>query len=98
MDFEFGSLSEAIAILAYSRERDVQFMTALFPVVNPDKAQEAVKKFKGIVYPDTALDDAVYLKKAKEHMRKLMNTEIRIMPMDTKGEMSFKHVQKLLSP
>ena len=92
MDFEFGSLSEAIAILAYTRERNTTFMGSIFPVVSPENAQKAVKQFRGVVFPEEAINDAVYLKKAKEMMKKLMSVDIKVRPSATNGEMDFKRL------
>ena len=58
-------------------------MSAIFPVVSTEKAEKAVKQFRGVVFPEEAVNDAVYVKKAKEMMQKLMSVDIRIKPSDT---------------
>jgi hypothetical protein len=87
MKFTYGSLSEAIAILSYTRERNTTFMSAIFPVVSESKAENAVKQFRGIVFPEESLSDAVYLKKAKDLMKRLINTSIQIRPIKISGIM-----------
>ena len=92
MDFEFGSLKEAIAILAFTRARNISFMGPLFPIVGQENAQKSLNQFKSIVFPEDSINDAFYLKKAKDMMKKLITTDIRIKPTDTHGERDFKRL------
>jgi len=80
-EFEFGSLKESIAILNYNRERNIRFTSAILPLIDPNKAQEAVKSFRKLIFPEDSLSDALYVKKAKEMMKKLLHTEIVIKPI-----------------
>lgn len=85
-------MKEAIAILAFTRHRNIEFMSGIFSAVGPENAEKAVKQFRGIVFPEEAANDALYLKKAKEKMKQLMTVDIRIKPADTKGERDFKYI------
>ena len=67
-------------------------MSAIFPVVSPENAQKAVKQFRGVVFPEEAISDAYYVKKAKDMMKKLINVDLRIKPVKTSGEKDFKYI------
>jgi hypothetical protein len=85
-------LKEAIAILAFTRQRNIEFMSGMFSAVSSENAEKAVRQFRGLVFPEEASNDALYLKKAKEMMRKLMTVDIRIKPTDASEERDFKYI------
>ena len=78
---EYGSINEAIAIFAFTRQRHVDFMSSIFAVVDPAAAQKAVKQLRSAMYPEEKNDDANYIKKAKELMKKAMGATIMIKPI-----------------
>ena len=68
-------------------------MGSIFPVVSPENAQKAVKQFREVVFPEEAINDAAYLKKAKEMMKKLMTVDLRVKLGNTNGEMDFNKLK-----
>lgn len=90
---EYGTLKEAIMILAYTRERNTTFMSGIFPVVSQEQASKAVKQFRNVIFPEEAINDQKYLQKAKELMKRLINTSIQVRPISVKGEMNFNRIK-----
>jgi hypothetical protein len=86
-------LPESIAILAYTRERNITFSSALFPVVADSKAEKAVKDFRGTVFPEDAISDAIYTEKARNIMKKMMGVSITIKPESTKGTIDYRRIK-----
>jgi hypothetical protein len=84
---------EAIAILSYTRERNIQFLSSIFPVVSSENAQKAVKNLRSIIFPEEAVNDARYLLKAKEMMKKLLSVELKVRPVKTSGEREFSRIK-----
>jgi len=69
-------------------------MSAIFPVVSADKASTAVKQFRGVVFPEEEINDALYVKKAKDMMKKLFNVNVSVKPVPTHEEENYRHVQQ----
>jgi hypothetical protein len=92
-EFVFGSLTEAIAILAFSRERSIRFSSALFPIIDPSKAEKAVKDFRNTVFPENIANDKLYEEAARQTMKRLMGRNIMIKPEKTIGILDFKRVK-----
>lgn len=59
-------------------------MSAIFAVVDPKSAPEAVKKFRGILFPEESFDDIKYLQKAKKMFEKLRKLDLRAHTTDAK--------------
>jgi hypothetical protein len=77
----FGSIDEALAINAFTRQRSIQFLGPVFAVVDPSNAQKAVTQFRGTVFPEDKTGDLDYIKKAQDHMKKLHSVELRVKPI-----------------
>ena len=77
----FGSIDEALAINAFTRQRSIQFLGSIFAVVDPSSAQKAVNQFRGVIFPEDKTGDLDYIKKAQEHMKKLQNIDLRVKPI-----------------
>jgi len=69
-----------LAINAFTRQRNVDYLSAIFAVVAPSGAQKAVTQFRGVVFPEEALDDAAYAKKAAAVFEKMRNVTLYIKP------------------
>jgi hypothetical protein len=67
-------------------------MSAIFPVVATEHAEKAVKQFRGIVFPEEAINDVMYVKKAKEMMQRLINVDVRVKPINTTEERDFRRL------
>jgi hypothetical protein len=75
---EFDSVNEALAINAFTRQRSVQFLSAIFAVVDPKGAEKAVKQYRGLLFPEEELYDLEYSKKAQETLEKLRKVDLRV--------------------
>jgi len=67
----YGSMEEYLAILEYNRQRAISFLSPIIAAESPDKREQIVRKFRGIIYPEDAYDDADYVKKAHELFDKI---------------------------
>jgi len=65
-------------MVAYSRHRGAQFMSASMAVVAPEKAEKAIKHLQACFFPEKKFDDLLYLKKTKQMFEKLRNVDIRV--------------------
>ena len=79
---EYGSINEALAINAFTRQRSIQFMSGIFAVVDPKGAEKAVKQYRGLLFPEEELNDAEYLKKAQRVLEKMRNVNLFVKPLD----------------
>ena len=48
----------------FNRQRAIKFLAPLIAAASPEKRDEIVKKYRGLIYPEEAYDDADYVKKA----------------------------------
>jgi hypothetical protein len=53
-------------------------------VVDPASAQKAVNQFRGLIFPEDRGNDLDYIKKAQEHMKRIMNVDLRVKPIKAK--------------
>ncbi len=86
-------MSEAIAILSYTRSRSIEFSSSLFSVIDPAKAERAVKDFRNLVFPEDAYENKCYEERARQIMKKMMGVNIMIKPEKTIGTMDFKRIK-----
>jgi hypothetical protein len=91
-EFEFGSLVESIAILSYTRERNITFMSAIMALVSPENANKAVKDIRSVIFPEEKINDAIYVAKAKQMMKKLLSIDLKVKPVKISGERDFKRL------
>jgi hypothetical protein len=56
----------------------VQFLSSLFAVVDPKKAQDLVKQLRYSLFPEEKFDDIIYIKKAKGMFDKLRSVDFKI--------------------
>jgi len=80
MKHDYGSLNEAIAIHTFTRQRNIDFMAAVFAVVDPTSTRKAVNLFRGAMFPEERNNDLEYIKKAQELMVKARELTIIIRP------------------
>lgn len=64
-------MRETIAIVAYNRKRQSDFLSALFSVVDPKEANKLMKDYRVSLFPEEKYDDIAYLKAVKEQFVKL---------------------------
>ena len=69
-------------------------MAGIFPAVNSDSARKAVKQFRTVMFPEEAVNDAIYIAKAKDMMKKLMTTDVFIKPIESKEDGGYINVSK----
>jgi len=81
--FKFGSLDESLAIIEFNRERNRNFLAALFSAVGPDQANKLLKDYRGAMYPEEKFDDISHIHKAKETFKKMQNVVIKAMNAGT---------------
>jgi len=55
-------------------------MSAIFAVVDPKGAERAVRQLRGLMFPEEAVSDAEYLRKAKQMFTKMRGMDMRIRP------------------
>lgn len=55
-------------------------MSAVFAVVDPKGAERAVRQLRGLMFPEEAVSDAEYLRKAKQMFYKMRDIDLRIKP------------------
>jgi len=75
---DFGSTSEALAIAALSRQKNIQLLSATFAVVDPKSAEKAVRQLKSLLFPEQQLEDAEYLKKATSLFERIRGIGLNI--------------------
>jgi len=51
-------------------------MMAALAVVAPDKVGEAVRKLRGLLFPEEGYDELAYVKKAQEMFEKLRKVDL----------------------
>ncbi len=64
----------------YDREKQIQYMTPLFSIAGPDDISRLMSLYKSCVFPDGKFNDAMYLKKAREFMKKMRSVNLSIKP------------------
>ena len=68
-------------------------MSAIFPIVSNERVEKVVKDFRGIIFPEDAVNDRLYELNAQKMMKKLMGVNIMIKPEKTIGTMDFKRIK-----
>jgi hypothetical protein len=69
--FAYGSRLESLAINVYNKNRNLELVKPIFNVVDPSKANELIKQYKSLLFPEMRYDDLKYLKKSKDMFAKL---------------------------
>jgi hypothetical protein len=54
----------------------VAYIAAALAVVDPAKASEAVKQFRGLLFPEEGYDELAYIKKSQELFEKLRKVDL----------------------
>lgn len=80
-EFEFGSDSEAMAILVLSRDRNAEFIKPLFNVVDPEKTSSLVRQYRGILFPEEKYSDLEYVAKARRMFERLQKVDFYVKPL-----------------
>ena len=78
--FEFGSIDEQIAMTAYARQRNSQFLISTLTVIDPKVADKAVRQLRSIMFPEEKYDELSYIKKAQKVLEKLRKVNLRVNP------------------
>ena len=74
----YGSVEEQVAIWAFNRHREIEFLKPVFSVVDPKKIGGLINKYRGILYPEFVYDDFKYIKKANKVFEKMRNINFDI--------------------
>jgi len=73
-------MEEYLAILEFNRQRAISFLGPVITAASPDQRSQIVRRFRGIVYPEDAYDDADYVKKAHELFDKIKDMSFFVKP------------------
>jgi dTDP-D-glucose 4,6-dehydratase len=79
--FEYGSIREAIAISAFARQRNVDFTAALLSVVDPKKADKAIKNLREVMFPEDKYHDLRYFKDSMKLFSKTKDLTLVVRPV-----------------
>ena len=62
----------------FARERSIRYLSPLFAVVSPEKANDIARQLRSLVYPEDRYDALRYVNKAKAMFEKMRNIDIRV--------------------
>jgi hypothetical protein len=79
--FIHDSYEEHIAIFEYNRQRAIKFLAPLIAAASPEKREDIVKKYRGLIYPEEGYEDAEYVKKANTLFEKIKNIDLFVNKM-----------------
>lgn len=82
MKLPYGSIEESIAITAYNRERNIQYLSALFSIVGPDDKQKIMNSYRGVVFPEEEHSDHLYVKQAQRTFERMRDIKINVTSLD----------------
>lgn len=73
-------MEEYLAILEYNKQRAISFLSPIIAAASPEQRAQLVRKFRGIIYPEDAYDDADYVKKANQLFNTIKDMSFFIKP------------------
>jgi hypothetical protein len=76
---EYGSVSEALAISDFNRQRNVIFTEPMMVSAKGSDIDRVYKAWQNSVYPETRLDSIKYLKKAENLFEKFKHMNLSIV-------------------
>jgi len=80
MKFEYGSIEESIAMTVHGRDKNVQYLSALFAIAGPDDRSNLMNEYRGAVFPEDKYYTHRYIQKAKETFERLRGVSFTVEP------------------
>ena len=65
----------------FARERSIRFLSPMFAVVSPEKADSVVRQLRGLIFPEDRYDSLRYVKKAKDMFERMRKYNFTARPL-----------------